>query len=108
MLREELTEEYEADKQAALTQLSQQKELELMAAREGWQRKVEDLLEQVGFTEFCLDEEEKISSAHTNGDRVLARCGSENIQQILHLYIFCMYGIHFILLSNFLILPFIR
>lgn len=47
MLKEELTEEYEADKQAALTQLSQQKELEMMAAREGWQRKVEDLLEQV-------------------------------------------------------------
>lgn len=46
-MREELTEEYEADKQAALTQLSQQKELEMMAAREGWQRKVEDLLEQV-------------------------------------------------------------
>lgn len=47
MLREELSEEYDADKQAALTQLSQQKELEMMAAREGWQRKVEDLLEQV-------------------------------------------------------------
>lgn len=47
MLREELTEEYEVDKQAALTQLSQQKELEMMAVREGWQRKVEDLLEQV-------------------------------------------------------------
>lgn len=47
LLREELTEEYEADKQATLTQLSQQKELEMMAAREGWQRKVEDLLEQV-------------------------------------------------------------
>jgi len=31
----------------ALTQLSQQKELEMMAARESWQRKVEDLLEQV-------------------------------------------------------------
>lgn len=46
-MREELTEEYEVDKQAALTQLSQQKELEMMAAREGWQRKVEDLLEQV-------------------------------------------------------------
>lgn len=48
LLREELTEEYDADKQAALSQLSQQKELEMMAAREGWQRKVEDLLEQVG------------------------------------------------------------
>lgn len=49
-MREELTEEYEADKQATLTQLSQQKELEMMAAREGWQRKVEDLLEQVKHT----------------------------------------------------------
>lgn len=51
-MREELTEEYEADKQAALTQLSQQKELEMMAAREGWQRKVEDLLEQVTHISF--------------------------------------------------------
>lgn len=49
-MKEELTEEYEADKQAALTQLSQRKELEMMAAREGWQRKVEDLLEQVNHT----------------------------------------------------------
>ena len=47
LLKEELSEDYEADKQAALTQVSQQKELEMMAAREGWQRKVEDLLEQV-------------------------------------------------------------
>lgn len=31
----------------ALTQLSQQRDLEMMAARESWQRKVEDLLEQV-------------------------------------------------------------
>lgn len=54
LLKEELTEEYEADKQAALTQLSQQKELEMMAAREGWQRKVEDLLEQVKDTVTML------------------------------------------------------
>lgn len=46
-MKDDLTEEYEADKQAAMTQLSQQKELEMMAARESWQRKVEDLLEQV-------------------------------------------------------------
>uniref|UniRef100_A0A8C7WUU2 Family with sequence similarity 184 member Aa n=1 Tax=Oryzias sinensis TaxID=183150 RepID=A0A8C7WUU2_9TELE len=51
LLKEELTEEYEADKQAALTQLSQQKEIEMMAARESWQRKVEDLLEQVTLQE---------------------------------------------------------
>ncbi|MEQ2291257.1 hypothetical protein AMECASPLE_011607 [Ameca splendens] len=55
LLKEELSEEYEADKQAALTQLSQQKELELMAAREGWQRKVEDLLEQISLLKQSLE-----------------------------------------------------
>ncbi|XP_049426678.1 protein FAM184A-like isoform X3 [Epinephelus fuscoguttatus] len=55
LLKEELTEEYEADKQAALTQLSQQKELEMMAAREGWQRKVEDLLEQISLLKQSLE-----------------------------------------------------
>uniref|UniRef100_A0A673C9D7 Zgc:85722 n=1 Tax=Sphaeramia orbicularis TaxID=375764 RepID=A0A673C9D7_9TELE len=55
LLREELTEEYDADKQAVLTQLSQQKELEMMAAREGWQRKVEDLLEQISLLKQSLE-----------------------------------------------------
>ncbi|XP_054627978.1 protein FAM184A-like isoform X4 [Dunckerocampus dactyliophorus] len=55
LLREELSEEYDADKQAALTQLSQQKELEMMAAREGWQRKVEDLLEQISLLKQSLE-----------------------------------------------------
>ncbi|KAF7656420.1 hypothetical protein LDENG_00041400 [Lucifuga dentata] len=55
LLKEELTEEYEADKQAVLTQLSQQKELEMMAAREGWQRKVEDLLEQISLLKQSLE-----------------------------------------------------
>ncbi|CAG5933050.1 unnamed protein product [Menidia menidia] len=55
LLKEELNEEYEADKQAALTQLSQQKELEMMAAREGWQRKVEDLLEQIALLKQSLE-----------------------------------------------------
>ncbi|XP_015242062.1 PREDICTED: protein FAM184A-like isoform X2 [Cyprinodon variegatus] len=55
LLKEELSEEYEADKQAALNQLSQQKELELMAAREGWQRKVEDLLEQISLLKQSLE-----------------------------------------------------
>ncbi|XP_037829782.1 protein FAM184A isoform X3 [Kryptolebias marmoratus] len=55
LLRDELTEEYEADKQASLTQLSQQKELEMMAAREGWQRKVEDLLEQISLLKQSLE-----------------------------------------------------
>ncbi|XP_068575959.1 protein FAM184A-like isoform X2 [Cebidichthys violaceus] len=55
LLKEELAEEYEADKQAALTQISQQKELEMMAAREGWQRKVEDLLEQISLLKQSLE-----------------------------------------------------
>uniref|UniRef100_A0A3P8S8A2 Family with sequence similarity 184 member Aa n=1 Tax=Amphiprion percula TaxID=161767 RepID=A0A3P8S8A2_AMPPE len=55
LLKEELTEEYEVDKQAALNQLSQQKELEMMAAREGWQRKVEDLLEQISLLKQSLE-----------------------------------------------------
>ncbi|XP_036819425.1 protein FAM184A isoform X2 [Oncorhynchus mykiss] len=55
LLKEELTEEYEADRQASLSQLSQQKELELMAAREGWQRKVEDLLEQISLLKQSLE-----------------------------------------------------
>uniref|UniRef100_A0A8C5DQE5 Protein FAM184A/B N-terminal domain-containing protein n=1 Tax=Gouania willdenowi TaxID=441366 RepID=A0A8C5DQE5_GOUWI len=47
-LREELREEHEEDKTSALSQLTQIKETELSNARESWQRKVEDLLEQVG------------------------------------------------------------
>lgn len=46
-LREELKEEHEEDKNSALAQLAQSKEQELSNARESWQRKVEDLLEQV-------------------------------------------------------------
>ncbi|XP_036449835.1 protein FAM184A [Colossoma macropomum] len=54
-LREELTDEHEADKQAVLTQVSQQRDLELMAARESWQRKVEDLLEQISLLKQSLE-----------------------------------------------------
>ncbi|XP_030644009.1 protein FAM184A [Chanos chanos] len=54
-LREELTDEHDAERQAALTQLSQQKDLELMAVREGWQRKVEDLLEQISLLKQSLE-----------------------------------------------------
>lgn len=46
-LREELKEEHEEEKASALSQLAQSKEQELSSARESWQRKVEDLLEQV-------------------------------------------------------------
>ncbi|CAL8302145.1 unnamed protein product, partial [Gadus morhua 'NCC'] len=55
LLREELNEEHEAEKQAVLGQLSQQKELEVMAARESWQRRVEDLLEQISLLKQSLE-----------------------------------------------------
>uniref|UniRef100_A0A8C2E0W0 Zgc:85722 n=1 Tax=Cyprinus carpio TaxID=7962 RepID=A0A8C2E0W0_CYPCA len=54
-LREELTAEHQAEKQVTLTQLSQQRDLELMAARESWQRKVEDLLEQISLLKQSLE-----------------------------------------------------
>lgn len=54
-LREELREDHEEDKASALSQLAQSKEQEMSSARESWQRKVEDLLEQVPLlpTDLC-------------------------------------------------------
>ncbi|XP_028254206.1 protein FAM184A isoform X1 [Parambassis ranga] len=54
-LREELKEEHEEDKTTALTQLAQSKEQELSSARESWQRKVEDLLEQISLLKQSLE-----------------------------------------------------
>uniref|UniRef100_A0A8C2DTE0 Family with sequence similarity 184 member A n=1 Tax=Cyprinus carpio TaxID=7962 RepID=A0A8C2DTE0_CYPCA len=53
-LREELREEHEENKRSALTQLAQNKDQEMCSARESWQRKVEDLLEQVRNTFICF------------------------------------------------------
>ncbi|KAG8123894.1 hypothetical protein E2320_019305 [Naja naja] len=46
-LREELRLQHEEDKKSAMTQLLQLKEREKNAARESWQKKVEDLLDQI-------------------------------------------------------------
>uniref|UniRef100_A0A4W6EVI9 Family with sequence similarity 184 member A n=1 Tax=Lates calcarifer TaxID=8187 RepID=A0A4W6EVI9_LATCA len=54
-LREELREEHEEDKTSALAQLAQTKEQELSNARESWQRKVEDLLEQISLLKQSLE-----------------------------------------------------
>uniref|UniRef100_A0A4W4ESZ2 Protein FAM184A/B N-terminal domain-containing protein n=1 Tax=Electrophorus electricus TaxID=8005 RepID=A0A4W4ESZ2_ELEEL len=54
-LREELREEHEESKTAALTQLAQSKEHELGSARESWHRKVEDLLEQISLLKQSLE-----------------------------------------------------
>uniref|UniRef100_A0A8C5AAP0 Family with sequence similarity 184 member Ab n=1 Tax=Gadus morhua TaxID=8049 RepID=A0A8C5AAP0_GADMO len=54
-LREELREDHEEDKAAALAQLARSKEQELGCARESWQRKVEDLLEQISLLKQSLE-----------------------------------------------------
>lgn len=46
-LREELRLQHEEDKKSAMSQLLQLKEREKNAARDSWQKKVEDLLSQV-------------------------------------------------------------
>ncbi|KAG7266394.1 hypothetical protein CRUP_004906, partial [Coryphaenoides rupestris] len=56
-LREELREDLEEDKVAALAQLARSKEQELVNARESWQRKVEDLLEQQLQHQFSQERE---------------------------------------------------
>uniref|UniRef100_A0A3Q3WQ44 Protein FAM184A/B N-terminal domain-containing protein n=1 Tax=Mola mola TaxID=94237 RepID=A0A3Q3WQ44_MOLML len=54
-LREELKEEHEEDKTSALAQLALSKGQELSNARESWQRKVEDLLEQISLLKQSLE-----------------------------------------------------
>ncbi|XP_034621680.1 protein FAM184A [Trachemys scripta elegans] len=54
-LREELRLQHEEDKKAAMTQLLQLKEHEKNAARDGWQKKVEDLLDQISLLKQNLE-----------------------------------------------------
>ncbi|XP_061900855.1 protein FAM184A isoform X2 [Entelurus aequoreus] len=54
-LREELREDHEEDKASALSQLAQSKEQEMSNARESWQRKVDDLLEQISLLKQSLE-----------------------------------------------------
>nr|XP_013814516.1 PREDICTED: protein FAM184A isoform X1 [Apteryx mantelli mantelli] len=54
-LREELRLQHEEDKKAAMTQLLQLKECEKNAARDGWQKKVEDLLDQISLLKQNLE-----------------------------------------------------
>nr|XP_057920297.1 protein FAM184A isoform X2 [Doryrhamphus excisus]XP_057920313.1 protein FAM184A isoform X2 [Doryrhamphus excisus] len=54
-LREELREEHEVDKASALSQLAHNKEQEMSNARESWQRKVDDLLEQISLLKQSLE-----------------------------------------------------
>uniref|UniRef100_F7DDX5 Family with sequence similarity 184 member A n=1 Tax=Ornithorhynchus anatinus TaxID=9258 RepID=F7DDX5_ORNAN len=54
-LREELRHQHEEDKKSAMTQLLQLKEREKNAARDGWQKKVEDLLDQISLLKQNLE-----------------------------------------------------
>ncbi|XP_055981108.1 protein FAM184A isoform X1 [Sorex fumeus] len=54
-LREELRLQHEEDKKSAMSQLFQLKEREKNAARESWQKKVEDLLNQISLLKQNLD-----------------------------------------------------
>nr|XP_006000013.1 PREDICTED: protein FAM184A isoform X5 [Latimeria chalumnae] len=54
-LREELKQQHQEDKKSALTQLSQLREQEMSATREGWQKKVEDLLDQISLLKQNLE-----------------------------------------------------
>ncbi|XP_038622695.1 protein FAM184A isoform X5 [Tachyglossus aculeatus] len=54
-LREELRHQHEEDKKSAMTQLLQLKEREKSAARDGWQKKVEDLLDQISLLKQNLE-----------------------------------------------------
>ncbi|KAJ8383361.1 hypothetical protein AAFF_G00221510 [Aldrovandia affinis] len=54
-LREELREEHEEEKRLALSEMSQLKEQELITAREGWQRRGDDLLEQISLLKQSLE-----------------------------------------------------
>ncbi|XP_058880493.1 protein FAM184A-like isoform X2 [Acipenser ruthenus] len=54
-VREELREEHEEDKKSVMTRLSQQKEQEMNSAKESWQRKMEDLLDQISLLKQSLE-----------------------------------------------------
>uniref|UniRef100_A0A665V2A5 Family with sequence similarity 184 member A n=1 Tax=Echeneis naucrates TaxID=173247 RepID=A0A665V2A5_ECHNA len=82
-LREELREEHEEDKASALSQLAQSKEQELSNARESWQRKVEDLLEQRTSPPFVLCLISQISLLKQSLEMQLSQSQS-SLQQLQH------------------------
>ncbi|XP_013402625.1 protein FAM184A-like [Lingula anatina] len=61
-LRSELTEQKEEDKRAALQQLAKMKDEEIAAAREGWERKVTQLLDEISMLKRNIDAKSSESS----------------------------------------------
>ncbi|KAM9006017.1 protein FAM184A isoform 3-T4 [Sarcophilus harrisii] len=74
-LREELRRQHEEDKKSAMTQLLQLKEREKNAARDGWQKKVEDLLDQISLLKQNL--EMQLSQSQTSLQQLQAQFTQE-------------------------------
>ncbi|XP_053138927.1 protein FAM184A isoform X4 [Hemicordylus capensis] len=74
-LREELRLQHEEDKKSAMTQLLQLKEREKNAARDSWQKKVEDLLDQISLLKQNL--EIQLSQSQTSMQQLQAQFSQE-------------------------------
>ncbi|XP_053237763.1 protein FAM184A isoform X2 [Podarcis raffonei] len=74
-LREELRLQHEEDKKSAMTQLLQLKEREKNAARDSWQKKVEDLLDQISLLKQNL--EMQLSQSQTSMQQLQAQFSQE-------------------------------
>ncbi|XP_008118492.1 protein FAM184A isoform X6 [Anolis carolinensis] len=80
-LREELRLQHEEDKKSAMTQLLQLKEREKNAARDSWQKKVEDLLDQISLLKQNL--EMQLSQSQTSMQQLQAQFSQER-QRLAH------------------------
>ncbi|KAJ7399060.1 protein FAM184A isoform X1 [Pitangus sulphuratus] len=84
-LREELRLQHEEDKKAAMTQLLQLKEREKNAARDGWQKKVEDLLdqtEQFPQKDICCSPSHLAGSSPLNMIKFINMCLAPKINEL--------------------------
>ncbi|XP_060609235.1 protein FAM184A isoform X2 [Anolis sagrei] len=80
-LREELRLQHEEDKKSAMTQLLQLKEREKNAARDSWQKKVEDLLDQISLLKQNL--EMQLSQSQNSMQQLQAQFSQER-QRLAH------------------------
>uniref|UniRef100_A0A8D0C563 Family with sequence similarity 184 member A n=1 Tax=Salvator merianae TaxID=96440 RepID=A0A8D0C563_SALMN len=74
-LREELRLQHEEDKKSAMTQILQLKEREKNAARDSWQKKVEDLLDQISLLKQNL--EMQLSQSQSSMQQLQAQFSQE-------------------------------
>uniref|UniRef100_S4RWL4 Family with sequence similarity 184 member A n=1 Tax=Petromyzon marinus TaxID=7757 RepID=S4RWL4_PETMA len=82
-LREELEAQHAQSKRTALEQLSQVKDQELAATRDGWQRKIQDLLDQISLLKQNL--ELQLTQSQDSLQRLQAQYGLERERTREHL-----------------------